>query len=128
MPREPGVITCILQVTYSHSCRCRWCPIEKEGGELNAKNQPVPVVRRQSRRSDEFLCCDLQEFKGRERQSIWRGRAGTEGDGHFRDIRARRTEIPGAKRRPAIHLFAGHLVLRELRDAAGSRRAVREAF
>ena len=55
-----------------------------------------------------------------------RGRAGR--DGHVRDLPARGAGVLRAERRPAVQLHAGHLALRELRDPAGSGRAVGEAL
>src|ERR1700704_3406828 len=80
----------------------------------HAKNHSVFMVRRQSRRGDEFLCFCLQEFKGCEGQSVWRSRAGTEGDGDVRDIPTGWARLFRVERRPAIRLYAGNIILREL--------------
>src|SRR5258708_1717390 len=101
----------------------------KKGQEaLYAKNHPVPMVRRQGRRGDEFLCLCLQEFKNSEGYSIWRSRARTKGDGNVRDIPTRWTRLFRTQRRPVIHLHTAYIVLRELRDAARSARAVGKAL
>src|SRR5260221_13174601 len=101
--------------------------IKPTGGSY-AENHSVFVVRRQSRGSGELLCVHFQEFKNPERQSVWRSGTGAEGNGHDREIPTRRARISGAQRGSAIHLLAGRVARRELRDAAGSGRAVGEAF
>ena len=56
-----------------------------------------------------FYVSIFQKFKDREYLSIWRGRANNGGD--------LPTQWPGifrAKRRPAIHLLARHIFLRDL--------------
>ena len=53
--------------------------------------------------------------------SLWRSRTRTEGNGNVRDIPARWTGIHGVKRWSNVHFLAGHIVLRELRDAGRSR-------
>ena len=89
---------------------------EGGGSEENsyAKNYPVLVVRRQSRGGNEFLCLRLQEFKGWQGYSVWRGRARTEGDRNVRDISPRWAVVLRTERWPAIHFHAGYIVLREL--------------
>jgi hypothetical protein len=53
-------------------------------GKLYAKDHPVPVVRRQSGRGNEFLRFHFQEFEGRVDHTLRRGRAGAERNGHVR--------------------------------------------
>ncbi len=76
----------------------------------------------------ELLRFHLQELKGSERSSIRRSRARGEGDGHVRGIPTRWARILCAQWRSPIQLHAGGILLRELRDAVGGRRAVGEAF
>src|ERR1700724_3649580 len=84
------------------------------------------MVRWQSRRGDEFLYFNSQEFKSWESHSIWRRRTRTERNGNVCDVPARGTRIHGPKRRSAIQVHASDIVLRELRDAARSGRTVGE--
>src|SRR6266851_3367598 len=93
-----------------------------------AKNHPVLVVRQQPRRGDELLCFDFQKFKDRERQSIRRSGAGSEGSRDGRDVRTRWTTISRTQRRSALYLHARHIDVRELRDAGRDRRLVGETF
>src|SRR5205823_7897167 len=86
-----------------------------------SKNHPIPMVRWQRRRSNEFLYLHFQKFKDRTHYSLWRRRAWTEGSGHVWHIPARWTRIHGVKRWSTIQIYRGHIVLRELRDAGRSR-------
>src|SRR5437667_12679019 len=88
--------------------------------KLNAKDCPVLVVQRQSRRGDEFLYFYFQEFEGLGRQSLRRVRAWSEGNGDGGEVPDRRTRIPCAERRATLHFLRGHFLPDQLRDAAGS--------
>src|SRR5207249_4547073 len=60
------------------------------------------------------------------RHALRVGRAGTQRDGHVRDVPARGTTVLRPQRRPAVQVHSGDLVIRELRDAGGGGRAVEE--
>src|SRR5882762_10345569 len=102
--------------------------MDLKGVKNRAENYSILVVRWQSRRGHELLCLCLQKLKDRKDCSLWRGRSRNEGNGNDRDISDRRARIYSPKRRATIHLLASHIVSRELRNPAGSRRVVGEAL
>ena len=87
---------------------CAWL-----GGVLH-RMKHVSVVRWPSRRGDEFLRVDLQEFQGRAGEPLRRRRAGAQGKCHVRDLPARRPGFLRPERRAAIQVHAGDFAVREL--------------
>src|SRR6266480_5720048 len=86
------------------------------------------MVRRPGRRGDEVLCLSLQEFEDHQRHSVLRRIAWAGGKSDDGGVRARRTGVRRAQRWPPVSLHGGTLTAYQLRDAAGSGRAVGEAF
>src|SRR2546423_15142522 len=117
-----------------HIYSCRNIPVkvyiglgQENEGSRRAKDRYVPLVRRQGGRGDELLRLGIQEFEGPQCEPARRS-AGREREGHEWELPARGTGIHGPERRATVPVHGSHLAIRELREPAGGRRALGEAF
>ena len=110
---------------------------EKEEGHedrTRIEDLAVPVVRRPGRGGRELLRLGVLRspspggrrgrVQGPGRLAVRRGRSGARGHGDDDRLPARGTGVRRAERRARVHVHAGDLVRRELRDAGRGRRPV----
>src|SRR5437667_5438894 len=79
-----------------------------------AENHHFPVVRWKGRRGGEPLHVNLQELEDSERESLWGGGTGPQGDRDDGPIPARGSAVHRPERRPTVQVHGGDLVCRLL--------------
>ena len=107
--------------------RVRRCAVPASGGPMQ-KVTPFLWFDGKAQEAANFYVSVFKNAQDRQPHAHRRRRAVAGGSGHVGHVRDRGTRIHRLQRRPALHVLAGDLPVRAMRDPGRDRRAVGEAL